>query len=314
MKVLFATDFHGAEICFRKLLTLAARSEPDVVVLGGDLCGKALVPLVQRNGSLTGEFLGEPFDVSDESEIEGIEKRIRFNGFYPLRMDTEELDRLVADEGYRQEVMDRELAATVERWLRLAEERFAGTDIICVSLPGNDDELAIDIPLNESTAIPNSDCRLLRFGDLQILGYGASNPTPWSSPREFSEEEIARSLREVAEGVDSELPLIANIHVPPYRSTLDDAPLVNDDLTPVTKGGNPVVGPVGSHAVREFLEEVQPWLSLHGHIHESRNTAKIGNTVAINPGSDYPSGTLQAVVVNVDERKRRVKGHQFISG
>jgi Icc-related predicted phosphoesterase len=314
MKVLFATDFHGAEICFRKLLALVPRAKPDVVVLGGDLCGKALVPLVQRNGSLSGEFLGEPFAAEDEAEAEAVEKRIRFNGFYPLRCDSEELDRLVADKEHRSAVMDRELTRTVERWLALAEERLAGTEVVCVSLPGNDDELAIDAALNASSRIPNSDGRLLRFGELQIIGYGASNPTPWDSPREFAEEEIERRLREITVGVDPELPLIANIHVPPYRSTLDDAPLVNDDLTPVIKGGNPVVGPVGSHAVRSFLEETQPWLSLHGHIHESRNMTKIGRTVAINPGSDYSSGTLQAVVVTIDERKERVKGHQFISG
>ena len=314
LRVLFATDFHGAEICFRKLLNFAPRAKADVIVLGGDLCGKALVPLVRRNGAFAGEFLGEPFVAHDEGEALEIEKRIRFNGFYPLRCDPEELAVLAEDKVRRDEVMEREMVSTVERWLTLAEERLADTTTVCVSLPGNDDEVGIDVALNHCKRIPNSDGRLLEFGELQIVGFGASNPTPWNSPREFSEEEIERRLRASVVGVDPDRPLIANIHVPPYRSTLDDAPLVQDDLRPVMKGGNPVVGPVGSHAVRTFLEDVQPWLSLHGHIHESRNATKIGRTVAINPGSDYASGTLQAVIVTIDERKKRVKGHQFISG
>jgi Icc-related predicted phosphoesterase len=211
-------------------------------------------------------------------------------------------------------VMNGELVGTVERWMKLADEKLAGTDTVCVSIPGNDDELAIDAALDGATKVRNCDGRLLDAGEFQIMGFGASNATPWHSPREFSEEEISRRLHATVEGLDRDRPLLANIHVPPFRSTLDDAPLVDDELRPVIKGGNPVAGPVGSHAVRSFIEEYQPLVSMHGHIHEARSATRIGRTLAVNPGSDYSSGTLQAVIVSVDLRKNKVKGHQFISG
>jgi Icc-related predicted phosphoesterase len=314
LRILFATDFHGAEVCFRKLFNLAPRAKADVIVIGGDLCGKGLVPLVERNGSYSGEFLGTPFDVPSGEQSEEIEKRIRFNGFYPYRCTPEEVERLRTDPEHLQAVMDGELVATVERWMTLADEKLADTDAICVSIPGNDDDVVIDDALNAAMRVRNCDGRLLDFGEFQIVGFGASNPTPWNSPREFPEEEIGRRLQETVDGLDPDRPLLANIHVPPYRSTLDDAPMVDEQLRPVIKGGNPVAGPVGSHAVRSFIERYQPMVSLHGHIHESRSATRIGRTLAVNPGSDYSSGTLQAVIVSIDLRKHKVKGHQFISG
>jgi uncharacterized protein len=314
LKILFATDFHGAEVCFRKLFNLAPRAKADVIVIGGDLCGKGLVPLVERNGSFHGQFLGAPFDVAPGEATEEVEKRIRFNGFYPYRTTPEEVERLSAEPDYLDTVMNGELVATVERWMALADERLAGTETVCVSIPGNDDELVIDSALDSAATVRNCDGRLIDFGEFQIMGFGASNPTPWNSPREFAEDEIERRLHATVEGIDRGRPLLANIHVPPYRSTLDDAPLVDDDLRPVIKGGNPVAGPVGSHAVRSFIEDYQPLASFHGHIHEARSATRIGRTLAVNPGSDYSSGTLQAVIVSIDLRKQKVKGHQFISG
>ena len=98
LKILFATDFHGAEVCFRKLFNLAPRAKADVIVIGGDLCGKGLVPLVERNGWFRGEFLGTPFDVAPGEATEEIEKRIRFNGFVPRTRSTpDEIERLRTD-------------------------------------------------------------------------------------------------------------------------------------------------------------------------------------------------------------------------
>jgi len=57
--------------------------------------------------------------------------------------------------------------------------------------------------------------------------------------------------------------------------------------------------PVGSTAVRELIEEYQPPLSLHGHIHESRGKTRIGETIAINPGSVYSEGSLQGAVIDL---------------
>jgi Icc-related predicted phosphoesterase len=80
----------------------------------------------------------------------------------------------------------------------------------------------------------------------------------------------------------------------------------------VYRGGQPVQVPVGSRAVRQLLEDYQPLLGLHGHIHESRGEARIGRTVAINSGSEYNTGRLHGVVVRL--AADRVASHQFVVG
>jgi uncharacterized protein len=320
LKVVFATDFHGSEVCFRKTFNLAERAKADVVVLGGDWTGKALLPIVRGGGTGDGgtggyraELLGQTVTPQSEAELLELERRTRFNGFYPFRCEQDEYEAMLASEELRDEVFKREMVRSVERWLEIAEQKLAGTGRVCVSLPGNDDEWAIDEALNGSTRVQNSDQRLIDVGDeLQLLGFGASNRTPWDTPRELDEQQIYERLTALAG--DATRPLIANIHVPPYRSTLDNAPRLTDDLQIVKQAGVPVMIPVGSTAVRRFLEEAQPCVGLHGHIHESRSHARLGNTLVVNPGSTYSTGVLQAVVVTIDLNKQRVRGHQFVSG
>ena len=70
--------------------------------------------------------------------------------------------------------------------------------------------------------------------------------------------------------------------------------------------------PVGSRAVREFIEQHQPIVSLHGHIHESRGAVRIGRTVAINPGSTYGEGVLDGAIIDIEDGE--VVSHQLVSG
>jgi uncharacterized protein len=314
LRVAFGTDFHGSEVCFRKMFNLAFRARADVIVLGGDVCGKGLVPIVRHNGVWGAELGGRSASATTEAELAELEHNIRFGGFYPLRVEPDELAELERDPAKLEAAFEREMVRSIERWLEIAEEKLAGSEIPCVSLPGNDDDWAIDTALASSTRVRNCDGVLLDFADVQILGFGASNHTPWDSPRELGEDEIGERLRAVAATVDPDRPLIANIHVPPYDSGLDEAPMLDDKLRSIRRGGSALTAPVGSTAVREWVEQAQPWLSLHGHVHECRRATRLGETLAINPGSDYASGTLQAVVVTLDLKKRRAKGHQFVSG
>jgi Icc-related predicted phosphoesterase len=87
---------------------------------------------------------------------------------------------------------------------------------------------------------------------------------------------------------------------------------LNDDLTYVS--GGQALRPVGSTSVHDAIKRFQPMLSLHGHIHESKGAARIGKTLALNPGSSYEEGILQAAVVHIDEKKRKVKNYQLVNG
>ena len=74
----------------------------------------------------------------------------------------------------------------------------------------------------------------------------------------------------------------------------------------------PILTSVGSTAVRSAIEKFQPLLGLHGHIHESKGSIKIGRTLCVNPGSEYSEGVLKGVMMNLDEKG--VRSFQFTSG
>ncbi len=89
-----------------------------------------------------------------------------------------------------------------------------------------------------------------------------------------------------------------NFHCPPYGSGLDFAAELDPQLRPVIRGGRPSIVPVGSKAVRDVVKKYHPVVGLHGHIHESRGAQKIGQTMCLNPGSDYAADVLRGAIVD----------------
>jgi Icc-related predicted phosphoesterase len=105
---------------------------------------------------------------------------------------------------------------------------------------------------------------------------------------------------------------IFNFHAPPHGTGLDDAPALDDALRPIHGGA--VMKAVGSVAVRDAINNHQPLLSVHGHIHESRGFRKMGRTLAINPGSVYGDGVLQGAVIELDVKKAKVSRYLLVNG
>ncbi len=312
MKLYYAGDVHGSEKCWRKFLGAARFYEVDTLIMGGDITGKLMVPVVATaDGGYEASVLGRPETVAADG-LDDLEKRIRFNGFYPYRCDRTEYDHLSADQGYRETVFTQLMVDEVARWIHLAEERLAGTGVRCYVMPGNDDEFAIDRAL-ESTTIVNPDNRVVRVDDdTQMLSCSWTNPTPWDSPREENEDDLLARLRGLAAQLEPGLNTIFNLHCPPYGTSLDRAPQLTSDLKVVLDGGEPRIVPVGARAVRTLIEEVQPMLSLHGHIHESKAVAKIGKTTCVNPGSAYSEGVIDGAVVEL--RGRKIRSCQLVTG
>jgi Icc-related predicted phosphoesterase len=105
------------------------------------------------------------------------------------------------------------------------------------------------------------------------------------------------------------------IHAPPYGTGLDIAPKLDtatDPPRPVLQGGQQVLIPVGSTTFRDAILETQPVLGLHGHIHETKNAAKLKRTVCVDPGSEYSAGTLRGAIINLE--RDRVLSYQFTTG
>ena len=313
MRIYYAGDIHGSEKCWLKFLKAGEFYDAEVLILGGDITGKALVPLIERRpGEFVARVLGRDEVARGEDEAEALEKRIRFNGFYPYRCDEAEFLRLRDDERHRDTVMSAVIRREIERWMRIADERLAGSGVRCFVMPGNDDEPEIDAVLATARALENPDGRVVALDGYQLLSSAWANPTPWRSPRELPEDELEAKLEDLAGLLNPGSPAVFNLHCPPHGSTLDYAPELTDDLRVVKRGGEPRRVPVGSRAVRAVIERHQPLLGLHGHVHESRGEARIGRTLCLNPGSAYSEGVIDGVLVDLDGD--RVVRHQFVSG
>jgi uncharacterized protein len=311
IRIFYAADIHGSETCYKKFLNAARFYDANLIILGGDITGKALVTVVELpDGTFQTEFLGREVVASNEAELEDVLKQIRFNGFYPYRCSPDELHDLQRDDALRGKVFEDCMTRETKRWMDLATERLADSGIRCLAMPGNDDGQFVSDVLSDAPLIENCDQSVVDVDGLQVVSLGYSNPTPWNSPRELSEEDISSRIKALRATVDDAQPVIFNLHVPPFNSGLDNAPAIKEDLS-LVGGAHARYVPVGSKAVRTAIEEYHPLLALHGHIHESRGTAKIEGTVCVNPGSEYNVGTLRGVVITLTPT--RVVGHQFVA-
>ena len=311
VRLFYASDIHGSDLLWRKFLGASKFYEADASVMGGDLLGKAIVP-IERTGDDTyrAEFLGAERLVHDGEELEELIGAIRFNGYYPWIATHDEIAGRAND---TDELFAEVARSEIERWVDLAEQRGSknGSSSLYV-IAGNDDPWFVDDVLASSSAIVFCDDRVVRLGSHEMLSSSYANPTPWDSPRELDEDALYEHLKKLADQLEDPGRAIFNLHVPPYDSRLDTGPDLKPDLTPRYSGGQPVMKPVGSHAVRQLIEEMQPLLALHGHIHESKGETHIGRTLALNSGSEYNTGRLHGVVVTLADE--RVIGHQFVVG
>jgi uncharacterized protein len=311
VRLFYASDIHGSDLLWRKFLGAAKFYDAEAAVMGGDLLGKAIVPVERReDGTFRAAFLGEERVVHEGQELDDLLAAIRFNGYYPWVATLPEIERRGTDT----EDLFKDVARDeVRRWVELAEARVSGNGTATLFvMAGNDDPWYVDEILEASPALVFCDDRIVRVGRHEMLSSSYANPTPWNSPRELDEDALYERLKRLADQLEDPASAIFNLHVPPYDSRLDQAPDLKPDLTPRYSGGQPVMKPVGSRAVRQLIEEVQPLLALHGHIHESKGETRIGRTLALNSGSEYNTGRLHGAVVTLGDE--RVASHQFVVG
>jgi Icc-related predicted phosphoesterase len=313
-KIYFATDIHGSEVCLRKFLNAAKFYGCDTIIMGGDITGKMIVPIVDRGqGMHSATLYGRKLEVTDDG-MPKLRKTITDAGFYAYETTPEEMEQLTADPDAVTELFAKLMHETLGNWLELAEKRLAGSGVRCFFAPGNDDPAFVDDMLRSSAFVVNPEEGLVDLGDgITMISVGYSNKTPWDSPRELPEDELAAYIAHQAESLGNTDRVIFNFHVPPRDTPIDQAVLLDPEFRPIMKSGVPVISGVGSTAVRASLEKYQPMLSLHGHIHESRGEARIGRTLAINPGSEYSEGVLRGAIITLSGKKG-VRGYQFVAG
>ena len=311
-RIFFATDIHGSEVCWRKFLNAGAFHKADVLIMGGDMTGKAMVPIVESNGGWEVTLQEQRHSLGSEEELRAMEKRIRDRGYYPIRLTRDELAAWSADHALVDARFKDEMLRSVEAWMELADERLGGTNIRCVVSPANDDMFEIDPIIDRAQHVQLGEANTIPLDGFTLVSTGWANPTPWNTFRELPEDELRTRIDGLVATVPDRSRAIFNFHAPPYASNLDAAPQLDADMKYVA-GGQALV-PVGSKAVRESILEYGPALSLHGHIHEGKGAVKLGRTLAVNPGSSYEDGVLQAAIVDLDTKKGEVKRYLLING
>jgi Icc-related predicted phosphoesterase len=302
-KLFFATDIHGSDICWSKFLNAGKFYGADVLILGGDMTGKAVVPVIHQGGNnYKVTLLEQEFMTANDEELKDMVKRIRSRGYYPYTTTPDEISELEKSPERVSQIFKQEVLKVVQQWMDLADKKLDGTDLKVYCSPGNDDMEEVDEIVQCSRHVLLVEGQVTPLdSNHEMIASGWSNRTPWDTHREEDEDQLKVRYDAMISRLKDPRNAIFNIHVPPYKSSLDEAPELDKDLRPKMAGQ--ALKPVGSTALRKAIEETQPLLGLHGHIHEGRGATRIGKTLCINPGSMYEQGTLLGTIVNLGKNK-----------
>jgi Icc-related predicted phosphoesterase len=304
-RVFFVTDIHGSERLLLKFLNAAKVYKANVLIYGGDITGKTITPIMDENGSWKAEYVGSQRTASTEIELDNLEREIRALGSYPFRTTRDEWDTLRQSEEKMEQVFAQLMIDSLRHWTRIATERLKPMGVKVIFNAGNDDLPVVREVLAESDFVIYPEEKIVFIDDRhEMPSVGYSNMTPWNCPGDLSEEELASRLEKATSGLADPANSLFNFHCPPYDTQIDVAPKLDKELRPVlTPGGEPEMAHVGSTAVRQMIEKLQPLAGVHGHIHESRGFSKIGKTVCFNPGSEYTTGVLRGLIINLSDKK-----------
>lgn len=318
-RLFYATDIHGSERTYRKFVNAGKFYGVNVLVMGGDITGKLLIPIIkEKNGHFRATLQGQVEHFDSEGELKSLYDRLGLLGFYYQIMDEEEFADLQANPMAVDDLFHKLARERLESWVNLAEERLRGTGIRCFVTGGNDDDPEVLHALHQPGAesfIPCEGKEVWVDDDHTMISVGYSTPTPWKTPREIRDEELGNMIEKMVSMVSNLSHCIFNFHDPPKDSTLDTCPMLDwskEPPEPIVKAGQMVMHGAGSQSVRSAVEKYQPMLGLHGHIHESQGVARIGRTTCINPGSEYGEGILRGCIINFSDGK--IESYQMTSG
>ncbi|MFQ5906683.1 MAG: phosphoesterase [bacterium] len=303
-RLFFSVDVHGASSVWRKWLNAARHHNADVLMLCGDLTGKALVPLIeQRDGKAVAFYFGKDWVLETENEKREMERRLADAGVYTVRATPDAVEELRQSSEKVSRLMATSIEERMTEWLELLLKQIDTDKVMTIVMPGNDDEVLVDdvikkfgdrgviFPLGKVTEIAGH----------ETISLAHTNPTPWDTPREADERHLARMIKEEVARLKNPQTAIFNFHSPPHGTRLDLAPELDKNLRPVTVAGQISFKSVGSRAVRDAILKYKPMLGLHGHIHESCSAEKLGDTVVLNPGSEYGEGILRGFIIEISE-------------
>lgn len=316
--IFYVADIHGSDVAFRKWLNAGRFYGADVLVVGGDLTGKVLLPIYPSrggNGSWTATWRGRTVKLETHAEVEALIRSARDEGAYGYITTPDEVAAIQASPDLERATFTRLKLEALSEWMHLADQRLADGSIRAVVMAGNDDPPEIDDILAGARWLEDVGGAVVEIAPgIHMASVGESTPTPWRTPRELPDDDLGARVATTVEGLPPGGRTIWNLHMPPHATGIDAAPELDMDLrVQYDASGEPRMRPVGSRSIRQLIQERQPTLALHGHIHEGRGRYKIGDTVGVNPGSQYQDGVLLGVLIRISEA-RGVQDLAFTAG
>jgi len=296
ISIWFTTDLHGSSMCFRKVLnSVKTKKSPSILIIGGDITGKSIVPILKERHGHWKVGTGKKDVVLDtERELEEFEAHLACRGAYGWRTTREMVTAVMESSDVERAVVDGLKATRVAEWVDLAEKRLEGTSVQLYVNAGNDDPFCIDSILDQSSRVVRPEGKAVELGDgLVMISCGYANKTPWNSPRDVTESQLFERIRSMAETLKEPRRCIFNLHCPPLNTALDQAPKLDSKLRPGFTPFGVETSPVGSLAVRNAILHYQPSVGLHGHVHEQHAFCHLGRTLCFNPGSEYWLGRMR---------------------
>ncbi len=263
-RIFFATDVHGSEPTFKKFVNAGKVYEANVLVLGGDITGKMITPIVkQPDGTYVSHFLQQKQVVKTDEELKDLEKRILTTGAYTKLMETNEYESVSADEKKLDELFRQLMRERILKWIDLANERLKDTNIICYITGGNDDAQDIVDLIKDTDHVKNPDNKVVYIDDVhEMASLGWGNPTPWKTPRECSDEEIGGKVDKLVSEIKDVKNAVFNFHIPPKDSELDDAPQLDTSVyppQPIFKAGQILTYGAGANPLGMPLRSISPY-------------------------------------------------------
>jgi Icc-related predicted phosphoesterase len=302
--IYFASDLHGSSLCFRKFINSTRVYKPTVLVLGGDLAGKAIQSIVRGpGGTWHCSFIGTRYELSEGPELVDLERLIADHGYYPYRAEPGELEAMEA-EGTLDQLFLRLMRERLAEWLDIADTRLRPQGVPLYLMLGNDDPAELGEMLDHAPWGVHAEGKVVSLDDEhEMISWGYANPTPWHTYREQDEQQLAAAYAGLADQLDRPERAVFNLHPPPFGTQLDEAPALDENLRVQAVLGQVQYTAVGSTAVREIEVQREPLVGLHGHIHEASGIRRLGKkrrNLVLNPGSDYSTGALNGALVSLN--------------
>jgi Icc-related predicted phosphoesterase len=302
--VYFVSDLHGSSLCFRKFVNSTKVYKPTVLVLGGDVAGKAIQSIVRGpRGLWHCTFVGTRYELSDGPELTDLERLIADHGYYPYRAEPGEVEAMEAD-GTLDELFLRLMRERLAEWLDIADTRLRPQGVPLYLMLGNDDPVELGDMLDQAPWGTHAEGKVVWLDDEhEMISWGYANTTPWHTYREQNEQQLAEAYARMADQLQHPERAVFNLHPPPYGTQLDEAPALDESLQVQAVLGQVQYAAVGSTAVREAELAREPLVGLHGHIHEAAGIRKLGKrkSLVLNPGSDYSTGALNGALISLSK-------------